>query len=521
MNFAWRKILLGLAALLILFALLVIEEHVRGRIALSREMARVHAQGDTLSIAELTPPLPLPSENGAADFLAAANFLGSGSVVPYNLPYGKSGLPGKVRPATQSREWVITQGRTTNHFTAEQLAQDIKQARPQLEAIREAVHRPALRFPIAYSLVNFALLPHLAPSKQASQWLRAASLSALFAGDREEAVADLESLALLSRKQTEEPLMVSQLVGIAEASIGITATWDALQLPGWNDAQLAGLQAAWTGPNHVERMAKSFAMERAMGHELFEHLTPTSLDALNSGFIGGSPSSGLPSLPKNADELLDFIDGLMQATGQALRRFVAQPLWYAAWSAQDHTHLLREWRNAIEMARQVARVHSLRVAKKYLSGDTDEQIDNSPLNRVRFLISSALIGSMQRAIIRASTADTHCQLAVTAIALQRYQLRYGHQAPSLKDLVPEFLPEVPIDPMDGQPLRYRLHDDGTFLLYSVGEDGVDDGGNPNRAEGDRWVSPLYGRDEVWPMPASAEEIKQAEEAARKRSGRGR
>ena len=33
--------------------------------------------------------------------------------------------------------------------------------------------------------------------------------------------------------------------------------------------------------------------------------------------------------------------------------------------------------------------------------------------------------------------------------------------------------------MDGQPLRYRRNADGTFLLYSIGENGKDDGGNPS------------------------------------------
>ena len=44
--------------------------------------------------------------------------------------------------------------------------------------------------------------------------------------------------------------------------------------------------------------------------------------------------------------------------------------------------------------------------------------------------------------------------------------------------MPEFVPKVPLDPVDGQPLRYRRNADGTFLLYSVGENGKDDGGNP-------------------------------------------
>ena len=69
------------------------------------------------------------------------------------------------------------------------------------------------------------------------------------------------------------------------------------------------------------------------------------------------------------------------------------------------------------------------------------------------------------------------RMAVTAIALERFRLRHGEYPAQLAGLVPAFLPKAPIDLMDGKPLRYRRKDDGTFLLYSVGEDGKDDEGD--------------------------------------------
>jgi hypothetical protein len=56
---------------------------------------------------------------------------------------------------------------------------------------------------------------------------------------------------------------------------------------------------------------------------------------------------------------------------------------------------------------------------------------------------------------------------------------------------------VPRDLMDGQPLRYRLNRDGSFVLYSVGADMRDDGGDPvpETPQGDSY-------DWVWPRLAS-------------------
>ncbi|MCP5522009.1 MAG: hypothetical protein H7A46_10730 [Verrucomicrobiales bacterium] len=70
--------------------------------------------------------------------------------------------------------------------------------------------------------------------------------------------------------------------------------------------------------------------------------------------------------------------------------------------------------------------------------------------------------------------------------------------------MPAFLPEVPIDWMDGQPLRYRLRSDGSYLLYSVGADGIDQGGDPERTSESR--GSWEGRDDVWPQPATTEEV---------------
>jgi len=108
-------------------------------------------------------------------------------------------------------------------------------------------------------------------------------------------------------------------------------------------------------------------------------------------------------------------------------------------------------------------------------------------------------------------SETERELALAAIALKRYHLRHGWSAPNLAALVPEFLPHIPRDIMDGGDLRYRVNPDGTWILYSVGENGVDDGGDPDSPRGQaRAESFTRGRDAVWPQPATPEEIARVE-----------
>ena len=45
----------------------------------------------------------------------------------------------------------------------------------------------------------------------------------------------------------------------------------------------------------------------------------------------------------------------------------------------------------------------------------------------------------------------------------------------LAKLVPDFLPAVPRDLIDGQPLRFKTLARG-YVVYSIGADGMDEGG---------------------------------------------
>lgn len=67
------------------------------------------------------------------------------------------------------------------------------------------------------------------------------------------------------------------------------------------------------------------------------------------------------------------------------------------------------------------------------------------------------------------------RMAATALALRLFALDHGRAAERLDELVPRYLPAVPIDPFDpaGGPIRYRAAMPRP-VLYSLGENGVDD-----------------------------------------------
>ena len=59
---------------------------------------------------------------------------------------------------------------------------------------------------------------------------------------------------------------------------------------------------------------------------------------------------------------------------------------------------------------------------------------------------------------------------------------------SLDQLVPAYLDAVPLDIMTGEPIQYKLKDDGTIAIYSIGRNGTDEGGDPRRnSKRGEWV----------------------------------
>ena len=66
--------------------------------------------------------------------------------------------------------------------------------------------------------------------------------------------------------------------------------------------------------------------------------------------------------------------------------------------------------------------------------------------------------------------------AIVTVAVERYRRAHSRFPETLNDLVPTYLAAVPTDPYDGAAIRLRRFPEGV-VLYSVGEDGVDNGGN--------------------------------------------
>ena len=74
-------------------------------------------------------------------------------------------------------------------------------------------------------------------------------------------------------------------------------------------------------------------------------------------------------------------------------------------------------------------------------------------------------------------AEARRRNARLGLALYCYRAKNGRFPKKPDDLTPEFIPAVPLDPFDGEPLRLKQTDHG-LIVYSIGPDMIDNGGAP-------------------------------------------
>jgi len=113
--------------------------------------------------------------------------------------------------------------------------------------------------------------------------------------------------------------------------------------------------------------------------------------------------------------------------------------------------------------------------------------------------SKLMLGQITKAIQRAAIEQNRADQTLIACALERYRLANRKYPETLETLLPGFIDRVPLDVCTGRPLKYRLLQDGRFVLYGVGWNESDDGGvvitKPDGTDTDPdkgdWVWPQY------------------------------
>lgn len=508
-----RRFLIAGATVLGLALGFLVEERVRGRLALRAWERGLEARGERLTIEALQPDVVKAGFRRAVS-PSEANGLLIGNLSSSAPSPMRRVRPGKARVAIRLESWS-DRDQVTNRW--EQVTEELAPFHASLEELRHDLTNRAYAVQADYRAGFNVLLPHLAPAKTSGSMLSASALWAAHEGNLDEARDNLVALAALCEMLRYEPLVISQLVRVAVAHIGFAATWDALHAEGWREEQLAALDRGWDQPGFVLAMTDALAMERAMSVLTYQEAPAVLVSTMGAG-VGGNPF-GSSTGPAKPGVLTEWVEPWLEQSEGVRARLLAE-LWGFTWRDQDrllHHRMLQRWIDAGRAAEQSRNGALLGVRERPAGEGTPavaatkpwsvhEMVPDHRYNRMRYWLALGVLPGLDRALSRAVETETARALCVTAIALERCRLRRGRYPADLAALVPEFVAEVPRDWYDGGALRYRANDDGTYLLYSIGNDGQDDGGDPTpRGDGPGYW--LRGRDIVWPQGATEEEVR--------------
>jgi hypothetical protein len=411
----------------------------------------------------------------------------------------------KLAPDLRVYPWEPSQGDDLWPALREVLGEN----RGKLDAACAAALGGPIRFSLQASHGSAMLLRHVAVVKCLSQVLGTRAVLDLHDGDRDAAWTNVLASARLVTAWQVEPADVSQMVRFGCVSLAYATTWQALQAPGWTDDRLAALQHEWESVDLLKALPETAAFSRAS-------------TAATCQWERGEP---LPS-----------------SLGTRGMRYSLRDMWYAfinRWrrvgyrhqgSYEDERALLLHYRDRELELRRAVQCASWQEMRQLPGVTNFVPFVSKNRSRVQAMLNLRQIGvAMQRGgqsfLGRAAEAEARRRLLVTAIALERYRGRHGSYPQALEQLVPELLPQPPKDFMDGQPLRYQPAADGHFVLYSVGLDCVDNGGEMRRpgrrgrglpgeldgidafgGPGGRGWGGAQGTDLVWPRPASSAEV---------------
>ena len=296
------------------------------------------------------------------------------------------------------------------------------------------------RFPVEFEKGLSALLPNAQKMRTLARLLQLRGRVAAAKGDTEKAVESVEAIFGTSRSLSHQLLLIEHLVRLATATVALREVETLLRETELTEAQLARLQGHVAALQFQDGLSESLLGERAMGYHTFHHMEQMAAADLSFS-APPNPGEGRLSRPADCALYLGFLREMVAASREPFP------------AAFDQAH-------QSEMRLQ------------QLAGT------RNPLERynamVTLLILPATTASFQATGRNVAIRDA----TLCALAAERHRLKQGQLPAKLADLVPEFLPAVPTDPFDGQPLR-MLERGEELVIYSVGKDLKDDGGVEN------------------------------------------
>ena len=425
-------------ALCLFWSLVHVIEDWRGKRAWDAWQRDQIAKGVVYDLAQLqAPPIPDVDNFAKAPVIQAQL---SGQMHPIFPDGFKLEAPKELGANWRTGHAMVLQAWMAANHTSD-LAAFLAPATPRLEELAQAAKRPGSRFdlPKEDSDVSFGLMS----LRVAGRALNLRALTALRSGKPEPALQDVLTELRLARQVGQERAIIAQTLQLALSGIAMQAVWEGMESHAWDESQLAQLQdelskadalTPFLAMGQDDRIAQYRFWSTLSGHPWWDRKQPFGENAMTV--------LGSLLIPRGW-----FYQNQLRADQRTAETWIASVDLKAHRLYQDRAEDMATW-------------WSERRSTPYT------------FFAKRLDIAGSLVESQaQRTAERQVAIDE----AIIACALERYRLAHKTYPDSLNALVPAYAITIPNDLFTGQPLHYRSDGD-SFLLYSVGWNGTDEGG---------------------------------------------
>ena len=329
------------------------------------------------------------------------------------------------------------------------------------------------------------LLPHIQNFREATRLLHVDTRLAVTQGDQNRAVANIKAIHGLARQAADTPMFVCSLVGRAMHGIGFGVIEEVIvEDPDFLDEDhLLELQQ-YVDSLELPDLQRDAEFEQCVNMDLIQRIY--SDDGNGDGRIT-AVGSEVQFAATTADLLWSPNEESSWYDTPFLRPATAPISLFSAPTRKEMENLIDdswgEWSKRMQRPMWEAEDSDW---AEYLK----EQDDSGLL--------LTFLGGFGNLKDSREVQLAHRDAILLALACHRYH-KANHEWPtSLDQLVGKWLKDTPIDRINGEPLKFRIKENAP-VIYSVGQDGDDDGG-VNPASGIAWRDKNVDGDWIlWPQ----------------------
>jgi hypothetical protein len=370
-----------------------------------------------------------PAQNAAESYLQGFDAMHMGAFAVSDAPIlGKGRMPPLSDPLAP--------------YSKSSLAAIVRANNDALKWFAQGAGIEQCRYPVDLNLGFEAVFPHIVPLKKAALLAEAAAVLHAEANDGKQAANDVLVGLGLARSFEAEPALLSQVFRAASVSTAVSG---------------------------LERVMNRTVLPKDSLAELKKSLQKMEIyDAEGEGFKRAIVSERVNSLALLAAPQKMLVALATPDVPADLRvRGIARVQKGGNFNAEEH--YIEATFHQILTAREKA------FPDRFKSDEIIRLRSSEPAAKKLVLVQVLLQGLGGR-VAQEAKGLASLRLGLTAVALEQFRAAHDDRYPTaLTELTPDYLSATPVDPFDGQPLRYGKKGSG-YWLYSIGPDLSDDSG---------------------------------------------